>query len=377
MKLIWTIAVKEFIHIRRDPRTMAFIIFLPIMLLVIWGYGINFDLKNISLAVVDYDRTPASREFLEAMTAGGYFYVDAYHDSIRELDRLLDLRAARACVVIPRGFQRDLERGETASVQFLLDGSDGNTAAIAYGYIAAVSNGYALGKLRERMVAAGLEPPRVMPTVQVKNRYWYNPELESANFIVSGSIAIILMMIGAVVTALTLVQEKESGTIEQLIVSPVRPYQVILGKVLPYLFLCFVALLLVLVAAYWVFGLELKGSLMQLLMMAVVYVFGVLGIGILVSALVDDMSTAMLLAMLLSLMPSVFFSGFVFPIRNMPLPLQLITYLVPARYFLRIVRGIYLKGIGIEILWVEVLFLVAFAMLVFGFAATRFKKKLD
>jgi len=178
MRLIWTLAMKEFIHIRRDPRTMAFIIFLPIMMLIILGYGVNFDLKDISLAVVDYDRTPASREFLEEMTASGYFYIDAYYDSIRELDRLLDLRAARAGVVIPRGFQRDLERGETASVQFLLDGSDGNTAAIAYGYIAAVSNGYTLDKLRERMVAAGLEPPRVMPTVQVKNRYWYNPELK-------------------------------------------------------------------------------------------------------------------------------------------------------------------------------------------------------
>ncbi len=377
MRLIWTLAMKEFIHIRRDPRTMAFIIFLPIMMLIILGYGVNFDLKDISLAVVDYDRTPASREFLEEMTASGYFYIDAYYDSIRELDRLLDLRAARAGVVIPRGFQRDLERGETASVQFLLDGSDGNTAAIAYGYIAAVSNGYTLDKLRERMVAAGLEPPRVMPTVQVKNRYWYNPELKSANFIVSGSIAIIMMMIGAVVTALTLVQEKESGTIEQLIVSPVRPFQVILGKVLPYLFLCLIALLLVLVAAYWVFGLELKGDLMQLLLMALVYVFGVLGIGIFVSSIVDDMASAMLLAVLLSILPSVFFSGFVFPIRNMPLLLQLITYLVPARYFLSIIRGIYLKGIGIEILWGEVLFLVAFAVVVFGFASTRFKKRLD
>jgi len=227
------------------------------------------------------------------------------------------------------------------------------------------------------MVAAGLEPPRVMPTVQVKNRYWYNPELKSANFIVSGSIAIIMMMIGAVVTALTLVQEKESGTIEQLIVSPVRPFQVILGKVLPYLFLCLIALLLVLVAAYWVFGLELKGDLMQLLLMALVYVFGVLGIGIFVSSIVDDMASAMLLAVLLSILPSVFFSGFVFPIRNMPLLLQLITYLVPARYFLSIIRGIYLKGIGIEILWGEVLFLVAFAVVVFGFASTRFKKRLD
>ena len=377
MRLIWTIAKKEFIHIRRDPRTMAFIIVLPIMLLVIWGFGINFDLKNVTLAVVDYDRSAASRDFLDSMTAGGYFAIDAYYGSADELDSVLNLRKARVGVVIPRGFQNDLARGETARIQFLLDGSDGNMANIAYGYISALSKGYALERFRERIVDAGMEPPRILPTVQVKNRYWYNPELKSSNFIVSGSIAIIMMMIGAVVTALTLVQEKESGTIEQLIVSPIKPYQTILGKVLPYVFLSFTALILVLIAAYWVFGLELKGSLFQLLLLSMIYLIGVLGIGIFVSSLVSDMSSAMLFAFLLSKLPSVFLSGFVFPIRNMPIPIQLITYLVPARYFLKVLRGIYLKGIGIEMLWAEMLFLLGFAILVFGFAITRFKKRLD
>jgi ABC-2 type transport system permease protein len=377
MMLIWTIARKEFIHIRRDPRTLAFIIVMPIMMLLLWGYAVNFDLKNISLAVVDYDRTPASRDFLQTMTAGGYFLISDHYDSADDLDRVLDLRLARVGVVIPAGFQRDLERGETTSIQFLFDGSDGNMANIAYGYVNAFSNSYTLKRYRLRMTEAGLEPPKILPNIQVKNRYWYNPELKSDYFIVSGSIAIIMMMIGAVITSLTLVNEKESGTIEQLIVSPIKPYQIILGKVLPFVFLSFVALILVLTAAYWVFGLPLRGSLVELLMLSLVYLIGVLGIGILVSSIVSDMSSAMILAMLLSMLPSVFLSGFVFPIRNMPLPLQWLTYIVPARYFLHILRGIYLKGIGVEILWTEVLFLMGFAVLVFGFAATRFRKRLD
>jgi ABC-2 type transport system permease protein len=377
MRLILTIAAKEFIHIRRDPRTLAFIIVMPIMMLILWGFGINFDLKHIGMAVVDFDKTPASREFLDSLTASGYFRIQDYYNSPKELDRVIDTRGARVGVVIPAGFQRDLERGETARIQFFLDGSDGNMANIAYGYIQAVSNGYTIDKLRERLVKAGMEPPRVLPSVQVKNRFWYNPELKSSYFIVSGSIALIMMMIGALITSLTLVNEKESGTIEQLIVSPIRPYQILLGKILPYVILSFAALLLVLIAAYYVFSLELKGDIVQLLLLSLVYLVGVLGIGLFVSSLVSDMSSAMLFALLLSMLPSVFFSGFVFPIRNMPLLLQLFTYLVPARYFLRILRGIYLKGIGIEILWGEVLFLIGFAVLVFGFAATRFKKRLD
>ena len=377
MRLIWTIAKKEFIHIRRDPRMMAFIVVMPIMMLILWGFGVNFDLNNIGLAVVDYDRTPASREFLDSLTSGEYFYIVDRYDSVRELDEVLDMRKARVGVVVPAGFQRDLARGETTNIQFLVDGSDGNMANIAYGYVTGASNTYTLKKFKQRMTDAGLEPPRVMPTVQVRNRYWYNPELKSSSFIVSGSIAIIMMMIGAIVTSLTLVNEKESGTIEQLIVSPIKPYQMILGKVLPFVFLSFIALILVLMAAYWAFGLALKGSLFQLLLISLVYLVGVLGIGILVSSLVSDMSSAMILAVVISMLPSVLLSGFVFPIRNMPLPLQWLTYIVPARYFLVVLRGIYLKGIGLEILWTEVLFLVGFALLVFGFASTRFKKRLD
>lgn len=377
MRSIWTIARKEFIHIRRDPRTMAFIIIMPVMMIILWGFGINFDLKDIRLAVVDYDRTTASREFLDSMTGSGYFIINSYCDSPKDIDRVLDLREARVGVIIPPGFQRDIERGETARIQFIIDGSDGNMANIANGYIQALSNGYTLEKLRDRMIAEGIQPPRVLPALQVKNRYWYNPELRSSNFIVSGSIAIIMMMIGAVVTSLTLVSEREKGTIEQLVVSPIKPFQLILGKVFPYVFLSFVALVLILITAKFVFNLELKGDLLQLLMMAIVYLVGVLGIGIFVSSLTDDMSSALLLALLISLLPSVLLSDFVFPIRNMPLPIQLITYIVPARYFLRIIRGIYLKGIGVEYLWGEVLFLVAFAVLVFGFASTRFKKRLD
>lgn len=377
MKPIWTIAKKEFIHISRDPKTLAFIIVMPILMLIIYGYGINFDVKKINLAVVDYDKSAASRDLLDSMTAGGYFVVKSYHGSRDELDAVLDLRQALVGVVIPAGFERDLRRGDTARAQFLIDGSDGNTANIAYGYIAALSNGYAIERLRERLVAAGLQPPEQMPTVQVKSRFWYNPELKSSNFIVPGIIAVIMMMIGAMVTSLTLVTEKENGTVEQLIVSPIKPHQMILGKVLPYVALCFLALILIIVVAQIVFGISIRGSLVELLLMATVYLVGVLGIGLFVSSVVADLSSAMMLSVILSLLPSILLSGFVFPIKNMPPALQLLTYLVPARYFLRIIRGIYLKGIGLETLGIEMVFLIVFALLVFGFAIGRFKKRLD
>jgi ABC-2 type transport system permease protein len=377
MSAIFTIARKELLHILRDPKTLAFIVGMPVMLLIIYGYGINFDVRDIRLAVVDYDNTQASREFIDSLTAGGYFIINERCESIRDIDESINYRRARVGVVVPPTFERDLKTGRTAHIQFIIDGSDGNTANIAYGYINALSNGFAIRNLKQRLAPLGIIDVDIIPTVDVKTRYWFNPELKSSNFIVPGIMAIIMMMIGAVATALTLVVEKENGTIEQLIVSPVKPYQIILGKLVPYVVLSFIALLVVILFALILFDLPVKGSLFDLLLLAVVYLICVLGIGIFVSSIVSDMSSAMMFSVLVSLLPSIILSGFVFPIRNMPAILQGISLLVPARYFLRIIRGIYLKGIGLDILWTECLFLIIFAIFVFGIAITRFRKRLD
>lgn len=377
MKSIFTIARKEFMHIRRDPRTMAFIIVMPIMLLIIYGYGINYDVRDIRIAVVDHDKSEASREFIDSMTASGYFINNAYCGTSEELDRLIDYRIARVGVIIPPDFDSDLKSGKTASIQFIIDGSDGNTANIAYGYLTALTNGYNLKYLRQRVVSTGYAEARITPSIEIKSRFWFNPELKSSNFIVPGVIAIIMMITGSVATALTLVVEKDRGTIEQLIVSPIRPYQIVIGKLVPYVVLSFIALLVVMMVAYFLFDLPVKGNLFQLLLLGAVYLICVLGIGIFVSTVANDMSTAMLLSMLISMLPSILLSGFVFPIRNMPAILQFISLFVPARYFLRIIRGIYLKGIGINLLWTETLFLIGFAVIVFGFAISRFRKRLD
>lgn len=377
MKSIFTIARKEFMHIRRDPRTMAFITIMPIMLLIIYGYGINYDVRDIRIAVVDHDRSQASREFIDTMTASGYFVINTYCRTEKELDRTIDYRIARVGVVIPPDFESDLKSGKTAAIQFLIDGSDGNTANIAYGYLNALTNGFNLKYLRDRVESLGSAVPHIAPSIEIKSRFWFNPELKSSNFIVPGVIAIIMMITGSIATALTLVVEKDRGTIEQLIVSPIRPYQIVIGKLVPYVVLSFIALLVVMLVAYFLFDLPVKGNIFQLLLLGAVYLICVLGIGIFVSTVANDMSTAMLLSMLISMLPSILLSGFVFPIRNMPAILQFISLFVPARYFLRIIRGIYLKGIGINLLWTETLFLIGFAVIVFGFAISRFRKRLD
>lgn len=376
MNTLFTIARKEFLHIRRDRKTLAFLVVMPLMLLIIYGYGINFDVRDIRIAIVDYDRTAASREFIDSMTASGYFVINQRLDDMHAVDRVIDLREARVGVIIPPGFQRDLARGTTSPIQFVIDGSDGNTAGIAYGYIAAMTNGYNLKLLRDRMAERGVDPA-LLPIVDVKSRFWFNQELKSSNFIVPGIIAIIMMMIGAVATTLTLVTEKENGTMEQLIVSPVKPWQIIFGKLAPYVVISFLALIVVICAAWLLFGLWIAGSLPLLLLLAVVYLICVLGLGIFVSSITSDMSSAMMLSMMITMLPSILLSGFVFPIRNMPEVLQALSYVVPARYFLRIIRGIYLKGIGIEFLWTEVIFLLLFALVVFGFSIRRFRKRLD
>jgi len=377
MRILLAIAWKEFLHIRRDPKTLAFIVVMPILLLVIYGYGISFDVENIRVAVVDHDRTGQSRQLIDQLQSNAYFSVTHYRENTDQLMEDIDHGSILVGMVIPLGFAADLaDSNKTAQVQFLIDGSDGNTANIAAGYLTALTNTLNVKGLQEKISTnAGIAV--TVPPVVLQSRFLYNPELNSSNFIVPGIIAIILMLIGSVATALTLVREKENNTIEQLVVSQANRAQIIFGKLLPYVVLSFLAVILVVLAALWLFNLPVRGSLIELGLMTLVYLIGVLGIGISISSLFRSMAPAMLASLMITLLPTIVLSGFVFPVRNMPEVLQWLSTIVPARYFLVIMRGLYLKDIGIAVLWPQLLFLLIFAAVIFTISILTFRRRLD
>ncbi|OFW33732.1 MAG: hypothetical protein A3J28_12750 [Acidobacteria bacterium RIFCSPLOWO2_12_FULL_60_22] len=372
---VWAVARKEFLHILRDPRSLGMAIAIPMMLLVIYGYALTMDLDEVPLVVWDQSETPASREFLSGFLGSRYFSLRGYVRNYRELERAIDSRQAMAALVIPTDFARRIDAGRRAAVQMILDGSDSNTATIALGYADAVTRAYSQDiALRQVLRIRGrpLDPP-----LELRPRVWYNADLESRNYIVPGLIAVMLMMIAAMLTSLTVAREWERGTMEQLISTPVQGRELILGKLLPYLAIGMLDTLLAVLMGWLVFHVPLRGSVALLFAMAAVFLTGGLSLGMLVSIITRNQLLASQLASFLTLLPSVLLSGFVFEISAMPRPIQLFTYLVPARYFLVLLRGIYLKGIGLEILAAEALLLAFFGAAMVILATRQFRKKLE
>ena len=374
---IYSVAWKETLKIRRNRQLLASIIIYPIMMLILYGFGMRFDVNGVTLAVLDFDRSQTSRDFVQRFFASTYFVPAADVSSYVELQKLLDSSRARLGVVIPPDFGRKMALRERVAVQTLVDGSDSNTAQIALGYFTGIAQAYSVDVLMARLRQITYPPPFAIPSLTLESRVWYNPELLSSHFVVPGIISIIMMMVGAILTAITIVQEKESGSIEQLIVSPVRPVELVAGKLIPYLFLAMLDMTLIVAVAYLVFEVPIKGSLVLLFCIGLLYMAVVLGMGVVISTLANTVQSAMLFAFLLTMLPSILLSGFVFPLENMPVPLQALSYIVPARYFLEIIRGIYLKGIGLSTFWPQVLFLVAFAVLMLTISTLRFKKRLE
>ena len=364
MNRAFTIAKKELTHILRDRRTLAQVVMMPLMMLVLYGYGIRFDVTNITMAVWDQDHGPESRDFMEKVMASGKFIWKEQAGGYGDITRALDSGEARIAVVFPPDFSARLHAGQTVPLQMLVDGTESNTAGIALGYLNAIALNWNAGRVQ------------IKPPIALQERVWYNPELKSSFFVVPGIIAIVLMMIGSMLTAQTITREKQRGTIEQLVVSPVGRYELIVGKLLPYVGIAFFDMLLVIAAGYVLFSVPIVGSFPLLMAMGALYLVGILGIGVFASSLADTQETAMLLVVVMSLLPSIMLSGFVFPIESMPRFVQGITYFVPARYFLVIIRAIYLKGVGIGVLWRPALFLVGFDIFMIWVAAGRFKKRI-
>lgn len=369
LRTIRAILRREFIDVIRDRRSLILTFLWPVSMLVMYGYGIRYDVDNVPITILDHSETPESRDLAEQMVRSGYFRAVRFARDEREVERDLLEDTVRAAVVIPRDFAEDLRGGTTATVQVLIDGSDSNTATIAQGYALAIVNRFVATRTS---VAADAHAP-----IEVKSRFWYNPELRSVNFIVPGVIAVIMMIVGAILTALSIVKEKERGTIEQILVSPIRPLEMMVGKIVPYVVIALLDLAIIVSAGYLLFDVPIKGSLVQLAIFSVLYLVCALGVGVFVSTIADTMQTAMLAAMFLSLLPSVLLSGFVFPIEDLPGPIRAITYLFPGRYFVAAIRGIYLKRVGLEVLWPEALLLTAFAVAIVVFSASRFQERLE
>ncbi len=365
---LFAIARKEVLQLRRDPRSLILAFLLPVVLLVFFGYAITWDVRDIRLAVVDLDRTRASRELTDAFLASGRFRLAAVRARTADIGPLLDRGRVRLALVVPRGFAADLGAGRTAEVQAIVDGSDANTATIALGYTQAIAQQYAVRVL--------LQTRRVTLPVSAETRIWYNEELASRNMIVPGLIAVIMMIIAGLLTSLTIAREWERGTMEQLASTPVTRAEVVLGKLLPYLGIGLVDVALCSVVGVLLFRVPFRGDPVFLAGASFAFLTGTLGLGLLISAVARNQLLATQLGLLSTFLPGLLFSGFMFAIDTMPVPLQALTYAVPARYFLTVTRGIFLKGVGPEVLWPQGLLMFAYGAIGLALAVRAFRKEL-
>jgi ABC-2 type transport system permease protein len=368
---------KEFLEIWRDRRSLAFVLVMPVLMLLLYGYGISSDVKRVSLAVYDRDGRPPARELVRRFTSTEYFVEAVRVGSLRELRLAIDRGDARVGLMIPEDFSQNLSAGRPAPIQFVVDGSDSNTASIAIGNIASISRSTELAP-RDLRPAVYITPRVENPApIELRTWVWYNPELKSSNFLIPGLTAVILMMLAAILTSLTVTREWERGTMEGLIASPLRPYELMVGKILPYVVIGLVDVgLILLVGVFW-FGVPLRGNLVLLTVSSTIFLLGGLGIGLFISAGTKSVQVAFQLSILATMLPALLLSGFFYPIENMPALLQAISYLVPARYFLVVIRGIFLKGVGLAVLWKALAFLSLFAVLMLAASSAKFHKRLE
>lgn len=363
---------KEFLHIFRDPRTLMVMLLIPVMQLVLMGYAATTDVEHLRTAVLDADRTPASRELADAYRASNYFSLVAYVDSQGEIARLIDRGDVRAGLIIPAGYERGIEAGERPKIAFLIDGSDPSVANTAFAASQSVGQAQSTTIIQQQL---GIDVED-MPGLEVRPRVWYNPNMESANFMIPGLMGLILYFLTTLFTSMSIVREREQGTIEQLIVTPIRPIELIIGKIAPYIVIAFFNVIeILLIGVFW-FGVPVRGSVPLLLSLSGLFLLTSLGIGIFISSVTNTQQEAMLMAFM-TMLPSIFLGGFFFPIEAMPGWLQVVTYIVPLRYMLIVIRGIILKGVGLQILRQEVIALAIFGVVIMGLAASRFRKKLE
>jgi ABC-2 type transport system permease protein len=365
---VLAVADKELRQARRDPITLAMLIGMPALFLLLYGYALNFDVRHVPIGVMDLDKSARSRGLVASFVNSTYFDQIADLPAGTDVGGFFQRRRGKGVLVIPDDFARELDSGSEAKVQLLIDGADAQTATTMLGYATALVSGENVSLVAERI--GSVDPP-----IEFRPRVWYNPELRSTNFLVPGLVGFILMLTGVLSTAISIVREKERGTLEQLRVTPLGAGELVAGKTLPYLLISLIAATVILGAARLLFGIEIQGSYLDLFIVTLVYLIGALGLGILVSSIVDTQALAFQAGALLSMLPAIFLSGFIFPIHAMPEVLQAITYAFPTRYFLVIVRGVILKGASLGVYWEPFLFLVLYSSLVFAFAWLRLTRR--
>ena len=363
LRRITAIAHIESLLIIRDKRSLASAFILPLLLLILFGSSLSFDVRNIPLAIWDQDHTPASRSLVAAFQGSPYYRIVSFREGYPDLIRDLDRSKAFVAMVIPPDFERRLNRGQAAQVQFIIDGTDSTTAGISRGYIDGIIEKYNVTiQPKDAKRNTGLP-------FDLAIRVWFNPEMKSRNFLVPGLIASILMIISALLTSLTLAREWENGTMETLLSLPLKPLEVVIGKLVPYFAIGMLNITILLLASRFILQIRVQGSIFLLYLFATVFTIGVLGLGIFISGVSKRQTVATQLAFLATLLPTNLLSGLIYPIPNMPLVLQGVSYLVPARYLIHALKGIVLKGIGITILYPSLLLLAAFAIVIVGLAA--------
>ena len=369
---IVAITRKEFIHILRDPRTLAVMFLIPIIELILLGYAATTDIEHLRTVVLDADGSRESRALIDAYRASGYFQITHYAANQVELEHMIDNGTVRAGLVIPAGYSQDLASGQVTQVGFVIDGSDPTVANTVLSASQAVGQAQSVALSLQALGRYQLPGPQI----EVRPRVWYNPELKSANFMIPGLMGIILQFLATLLTALAVVRERELGTLEQLIVTPIRPIELVLGKVVPYVAVAFFDLLEVLVIGVLWFDVPIHGSVTLLLALSGLFLLTSLGLGLFISTLAHTQQEAMLVSFFIML-PSIFLSGFFFPLEAMPEFLRAFSYAIPLRYLLIIMRGIVLKGVGANALWKEVIALAIFGTVILALAAQRFRKRLE
>ena len=376
MRVLWRVIVKEFLQIRRDRKMIPVIFVAPIVQITVFGFAVNTDVSNVPTVLVDQDRSSASRELVSRFVESGYFEIVGSGERALEIDRWLVTSRAQLGLVIGQGFGAALASSRQASIQLVVDGSDASSANVALGYASSLTREFGVSVQERRLRHAGAPVVAVGQAVLVP-RVFYNPDLKSRWFYVPAVLAMILMVMTMLLSAMGVVREKEIGTMEQLIVTPIRPWQLLVGKLLPFAVIGVFQMTVATAITVFGFGVPLRGSFPLLLALTTLFILSTLGLGLLVSTLVDNQQQAMMGAVFCAMVPMIYLSGLIFPIDNMPPAIQLVTYAIPLRYYAEIIRGVFLRGSGMAVLWPEALTLLLMGASILTVAALRFRKRLD
>ena len=376
MKTIYHFVIKELFQVKRDKKMLAIIFMAPILQLIFLGYAANMDVDIVHTTIYDQDKTETSRNFIERLVETGYFQIDYNANSYEEITDLLNDGKTLVAIVIPKDFEKKINRRETTPLQTIFEGSDASKASIALGYIQGVTTRFSQNLITETKDKLGMKIS-LSGSITPEVRVWYNPEMKSRVFMVPGILGLVLMISTISLMSMAVVREREIGTMEQLIVTPIKKYQLILGKLIPFTMIGFVILVIVMILMTQWFGITVRGNRLFLLFSAFLFILSNLGIGLLISTVSKTQQQAMMASVFAVMMPMIYLSGFAFPIENMPKFFQYITYAIPLRYFITIIRGVVLKGIGFSSLWLETVILFGMGVSILVLSAMRFSKKVE